>query len=59
MATNVSVSLGTLIDETLSRLYRHSERPLQVTLSGGPGAADTTLNLATGDASKISITDVI
>ena len=60
MATTVSVSLGTLIDEALSRLYRHSERPLQVALSGAPSdAADTTLNLSTGDASKISITDVI
>jgi len=60
VATNVSVSLGTLIDETLSRLYRHSERPLQVTMSGAPSdAADTTLTLTTGDASKISITDVI
>lgn len=60
MATTVSVSLGTLIDEALSRLYRHSERPLQVSMSGGPSdAADTTLNLTTGDASKISITDVI
>jgi hypothetical protein len=60
VATNVTVSLGTLIDETLSRLYRHSERPLQVTMSGAPSdAADTTLTLTTGDASKISITDVI
>lgn len=60
MATTTSVSLGTLIDETMSRLYRHSERPLQVTLSGAPSSASSTsINLATGDASKLSITDVI
>jgi hypothetical protein len=54
------VSLGTLIDEALSRLYRHAERPLQITMSGAPSsAADTALPLTTGDASKISITDVI
>ena len=60
MATTVSTSLGTLIDEALSRLYRHSERPLQVTLTGAfSSTSDTTMNLATGDASKVAVTDVI
>lgn len=51
MTTTVQLTLGTLIDDTLARLYRNDERPRQVTLGGNTltsSSSDTTFNLASG-----------
>ena len=56
MSTLTSVSLETLVEETLSNLYRIAERPLETTVGSNAltDTSDTTLTLA--DASAVSAT---
>lgn len=56
MSTLTSVTLETLIEETLSNLYRIAERPLETTVGSNAlsDTSDTTLTLA--DASAVSVT---
>ena len=59
MATTTTVTLGTLIDDTLEMLYRTSERPFQITVGSNAldDAADT--GLTVDDATRVQMTDVL
>ncbi len=59
MATTTTVTLGGLIEDTLSILYRLSERPHQVTVGADAlaNAADTQLTVSSGD--RLQMTDVV
>ena len=61
MATTTSKTLKELIEDTLSILYRNSERPFQVTTGSNAltaDATDTTCTLGSG-ASSVSATDIL
>lgn len=60
MATTVTLTMSDMIDQTLSELYRLSERPYQTTVGSNDltaSAADVTLTL--GDGSNVNVSDIL
>lgn len=60
MATTTTMTLGDLIEDTLSILYRNSERPFQVTVGSDALASDSdvSLTISSGESS-VSATDLL
>ena len=59
MATTSTVTLGTLIDDSLEMLYRTSERPFQVTVGSNALADIADTGLTVSDATRVQMTDVL
>lgn len=60
MSTAVTLTMSEMIDQTLSELYRLSERPYQTTVGSNDltsSAADVTLTL--GDGSLVNVSDIL
>ena len=59
MATTTTATLETLIEDTLSILYRLTERPYQVTVGSNALADGTDTTLTVSDGARLQTTDVV
>ena len=57
MTTTSSVTLGDLVEDCLSQLYRETERPAAVVLNSGLNASQTSVTLS--DATGVAPTSVL